>query len=433
MSYPIDVAKPNRPISEPSPFRVSEVVSALTLALDLGEGQPLGHSVRTCVLGMRLAQEIGLPQGSQGDLYYALLMKSAGSSSHTSALFQSSDGWSEPPHAKEQERELARVRCDVGALIARRMGLSEQTASAIRSMDEHWNGDGNPNGVHGEEIPLMARILSLAQTLEVSHAAGGPLLALDTARQRSGSWFDPELVRAAHSLAAADALWAGMADADRRVIEMEPLEKPLDATEATLDQICEAFSEVIDTKAPFVSRHSTAVAGTATFIAQILGLRESDVTLLRRAALLHDIGKLGISNSILEKPGKLTSEEWVELRKHAFYSYAILKRVPGFGELSEIAGSHHEKLDGSGYFRGLKAEQLSLPTRILVIADIYDALSAKRPYRNGLPPELALQMMKQQAPHALDATCLDALMRSLDPETSNAAGLAQLSANLQHN
>src|SRR5439155_1031752 len=212
--------------------------------------------------------------------------------------------------------------------------------------------------------------------------------ALNTARDRSGSWFDPELVRAAESLAARQALWAGLEDASRRVIELEPLPQPLDASEATLDTICQAFGEVIDAKTPLVY-HSAGVAETTVFIARMLGLSESSVKMLRRAALLHDIGKLGVPDAILEKPGKLTSEEWVVLRKHVFYSYAILKRVPGFGELSEVAGSHHEKLDGSGYFRGLKAAQISLPARILVVADIYDALSSKRPYRDALPPELA--------------------------------------------
>jgi putative nucleotidyltransferase with HDIG domain len=403
MSAPVDVAKPNRTLSEPVPIRISEVLSALTRALDLSEGQPMGHSVRACVLGMRLAQEIGLPRGSHSDLYYALLMKSAGSSGGATA------------QAKER-----------GAVIALRMGLSDTTAAAIRGMDEHGNVGS------GEETARMSRILRAAQTLDVSSTASGPAAAVDTLRERSGTWFDPELVRAADSLAARTMLWASLGDADRLVNELEPIEKPFDSSEATLDRICRTFSEVIDAKTPFACQHSMGVAETAVFLARMLGLPDSEVKVLHRAALLHDIGKLGVSNSILEKPGKLTGEEWVELRKHAFYSYAILKRVPGFGELSEIAGSHHEKLDGSGYFRGLKAEQLSLPTRILVIADIYDALSSKRPYRDALPPGLAFQIMKKQAPHALDETCLDALIRSFEPGSSTATSLVQLSMNVQH-
>jgi len=390
---------------------VSEIVSALTLALDLSKGQPMGHSLRSCVLGMRLAHEILLPQEELSGLYYALLMKDAGYSLSSSSL-------------------QVRTRCGQGALIAARMGLPDATASAIRSLDERWSGDGKPNGRRGEEIPLPARIVSLAQNLEMFYAVSGPAAALNMARDRSGSWFDPALVHAAESLAARGGLWAGLEDASRRVVELEPLQTPLDATEAGLDTICQAFGEVIDAKTP-LAYHSAGVAETTVFIARMLGLAESGVRQLRRAALLHDIGKLGVPDSILEKPGRLTNDEWVALRKHVFYTYAILKRVPGFGELSEVAGSHHEKLDGSGYFRGLRAEQISLPMRILVVADIYDALSSKRPYRDALPPELAFQIMRKQAPHALDATCIEALVASCGVETSSAAGLAQLSANLR--
>src|SRR5258708_5742676 len=342
MLAPIDVVKkPDRPLFEPSQFPVSEIVSALTLALDLSKGQPMGHSVRSCVLGMRLAHEILLPQEALSGLYYALLMKDAGYSLHSSSL-------------------RVRSRCEQGALIAARMGLPETTTSAIRSLDERWNGP------RGGEIPLPARIVSLAQSLEMSCAASGPVAALDTARERSGSWFDPELVRAAESLAARGGLWAGLEDASRQVIELEPARKPLDASEATLDTICQAFGEVIDAKTP-LAYHSAGVAETTVFIARTLGLAESGVRMLRRAALLHDIGKLGVPDTILEKPGRLTSEEWVVLRKHVFYTYAILKRVPGFGELSEVAGSHHENLDASAYFRGLSGGPLSLPLRILSV------------------------------------------------------------------
>ena len=411
MPAPIEVVKrPERPLSEPLQFPVSEIVSALTLALDLSKGQPMGHSVRSCVLGMRLAREILLPHEALSGLYYALLLKDAGYSLNSSSL-------------------RVRSRCEQGAFIATRMGLPHATTSSIRSLDERWNGDGKPNGWRGAEIPLPSRIVSLAQTLDMAYTTNGAAAALDTARDRSGSWFDPELVRAAESLAARGGLWAGLEDASRQVIKLEPARKPLDASEATLDTICQAFGEVIDAKTP-LAYHSAGVAETTVFIARTLGLAESGVRMLRRAALLHDIGKLGVPDTILEKPGRLTSEEWVVLRKHVFYTYAILKRVPGFGELSEVAGSHHEKLDGSGYFRGLRGGQISLPMRILVVADIYDALSSKRPYRDALPPELAFQIMRKQAPDALDATCIEALIASYGPETSNAAGLAQLSANL---
>jgi HD-GYP domain-containing protein (c-di-GMP phosphodiesterase class II) len=286
---------------------------------------------------MRLAKEVGLPQGSQSDLYYALLMKDAGWSSCASppvrthgreflqyglppvpkSFFDRVHALVEAPAGQNKpDRELVKIRSVGGASVARRMGLPEAALSAIRSQDERWNGEGGPDGLQGEEIPLPARIIQLAQTLDMLYTAVGQAPALDSARQRSGSWFDPDLVRAADSLAKRGALWTDVAAANWRVIELEPCEKPLRASEAAIDNICRAFGEVVDAKSPFTHRHSMGVAGTAVFIARMLGMPESDVNVLRRASLLHDIGKLGVSNIILEKPGKLTADEWTTMSKH---------------------------------------------------------------------------------------------------------------------
>jgi putative nucleotidyltransferase with HDIG domain len=334
-------------------------------------------------------------------------------------------------HNKKNAKEMVQIRCERGAGIARRIGLSDATASAIHSLDELWNGSGQPDGLRGEEIPILARIMSLAQTLDVFYTAHGPAAALKVAEKRRGRWFDPDLVGAFCSVSKRGAVWSDVEKAAAKVLELEPRHDLLPADESTLDNICLAFADVIDAKTPFTYRHSTGVAGAAVAIAKTLGLTESEVTLIRRAALLHDIGKLSVSNSILDKPGKLTDSEWDAVRKHPHYSYEILKRIPNFSDLSEIAASHHEKLDGTGYFRGLTGEQLSMPARILVVSDIYDALAAKRPYRDALPLDTVLGMMQKDAPHALDATCLEALKCSVGCASSIASDLCRLSLNVQ--
>src|SRR5262249_27129952 len=161
-------------------------------------------------------------------------------------------------------------------------------------------------------------------------------------------------VRSADSLAKRGALWAELESAAWRVGGLEPAHRPFEEGEATVENICRTFAEIADAKSPFTYRHSVGVAGAATFMAPMLNVGEPEVTLLRRAALLHDIGKLAVSGAILDKMRALTSEEWTALRKHAYHTHEILRRVPGFGKVSEMAGSHHERLDGSGYFRGLK-------------------------------------------------------------------------------
>jgi putative nucleotidyltransferase with HDIG domain len=451
-------------------LRVSHVISALSYALDLTEGQPMGHSVRACIMGMRIAQHIGMPIQEQGDLYYSLLLKDAGCSSNASRLFHilSADeirakgdvkttdwtrvGWDSLQYAithvatgapflervrtllrvaATQQRdscELVKIRCERGASVARRMGFSEAIAAGIFSLDEHWNGGGYPDGLRGNEVPLFSRIMNLAQTLEVFLVNRGPEDAVDVARQRSGRWFDPDLVKAVVSLHQSGALFADLRTEKvlQDVVALEPEHRQILASEQMLDGICLAFAEVIDAKSPFTYRHSNGVADAAIAIGQQLDLSVPNITFLRRAALLHDVGKLCVSNAILEKPDKLTAYEFEVIKKHPYYTFEILKRIPGFENLSEIAASHHEKLDGSGYFRGYGAEQLSLPARILVVADIYDALAAKRPYRDAMPLEKVFGIMRSEASQKIDAQCLEALTTAYRKGDSSGSGLAEL-------
>ncbi|HEY4360780.1 MAG TPA: HD domain-containing phosphohydrolase [Bryobacteraceae bacterium] len=454
--------------------RVSEIISALSYALDLTEGRPMGHSVRACMIGMRLGAEIGLSVDEQSDLFYALLLKDAGCSSNASKLFHilNADeirakgdvkltdwtrvGWESLHYslthvatgapflervrtlvrvaAKQQTEScaLVKIRCERGASIARKIGFFEPVARAIHSLDEHWNGGGYPDGLRHEEIPLFSRIMNLSQTLEVFLAHRSKEEAMEVARKRSGRWFDPDLVRAAESLAARGELWTGLDQqhAIAEVLEMEPQDRRMMATEETIENICHAFAEIVDAKSPFTYRHSNGVADAVIGISRQLGLSEEDVTFMRRAALLHDVGKLGVSNEILEKPSGLNPEEWEVVKRHPYYSFEILRRIPGFEELSDVTGAHHEKLDGSGYFRHLTEEHLTLEMRILTVADIYDALAAKRPYRDAMPLDKVLGIMQKDAPKAIDAQCLDALTSHLAGAESHGHGLLGLSAHV---
>ena len=215
-------------------FRFSEVLSALSFALDLVEGQPEGHTVRSCLVGMRIADRLGLDEERRSAPFYALLLKDAGCSSNASkmsTLFDADDieakkkvktvDWTSLPYAalyaartvspegsllakagrmvefavrgQRASRDLIRIRCERGAEITRLMGFPEDTAQAIRGLDEHWDGRGRPDGLAGEEIPLLARICGLAQTVEVFLTERGPAAAEEVVRARSGRWFDPAL------------------------------------------------------------------------------------------------------------------------------------------------------------------------------------------------------------------------------------------------
>jgi HD-GYP domain-containing protein (c-di-GMP phosphodiesterase class II) len=310
--------------------------------------------------------------------------------------------------------ELMKIRCERGSSIARKLGFSEAVATGIHSLDEHWNGRGYPDGQLKRQILLASNIANLAQTLEVFWAARGTEAAIEAAEARSGRWFDPQLVKVAVALAKRGSLWVELAldDLLSKVMAQEPEDRRLTATESTIDSICLAFAEIIDAKTPFTYRHLNGVADAAVLIAKGLGVDHQGVKRLHRAALLHDIGKLGVSNAILEKPGKVTGEEFTQVRKHPYYTYEILKRIPAFADFGMDAASHHERLDGKGYWRGLTGDQMPLPSRILAVADVFDALKAKRPYRDALPLEKVFSIMQEDAPHALDWPCLAALMES---------------------
>ena len=434
-------------------IRLSQVIGGLSYALDMTEGEPPGHAVRTCAIGMRIADELGLDEATRSHLFYALLMKDAGCSANSAkmaALFGADDqvakrtakrsNWSRRLPAlvwslrvvapggtlraraarlrsiKDEgqvTRSLMLARCDRGAEIALLLGLGVESAEAIRGLDEHWDGAGQPLGLRGEAIPLLARIVCLAQTAEIFHGEGGPEAACAVAARRSGEWFDPALVAALEACRDDSGFWESLPRAD--VWAWEPQDRTLTADEAHLDRIAAAFAGVIDVKSPWTYRHSDLVAMLAVRIATALGWDDGEITDLRRAAMLHDIGKLAISNRILDKAGRLDEGEYAQVRRHPVISARILERIPGFAHLAPLAAAHHERLDGSGYPYGLRAESLTMPMRVLAVADVFEAMTSARPYRPPVSADAALGILRDEAPRRLDADAVAALEHVLTP------------------
>ena len=171
---------------------------------------------------------------------------------------------------------------------------------------------------------------------------------------------------------------------------------------------------MIDAKSPFTSGHSKRVALLADLIAEEMGLSTNHRRVLTRSALLHDIGKLGVSNMVLDKPGKLDADEWAAMKLHPKLGGDILSRIPTFEGAASIAEKHHEKLNGTGYPFGLGGTDIDLDTRIVTVADIFDALTADRPYRAAMPTDKALTILQSDAGAALDGDCVEALTRALE-------------------
>ncbi len=435
-----------------SSYELSEVIGALSHALDLTEGQPVGHSQRAYMIGMHLAARLDLPSEVRAELYYAILLKDAGCSTgagRMAELFRTADGplkrefskvdWTSTadfvrfaarevaPGASRIERaatllralrslsreaaDLNEARCDRGARIVAMMGFPPSVAAAVRALDEHWDGSGRPDGLEGEAIPLISRIACMAQTIDVFVTTDGPRAALDVVRGRRGRWFDPHLADVFLGISPEDPLWAALAsdNANEVLRDLEPEGTIAMADEEGLDRVAEAFASVIDAKSHYTAQHSIGVATYAVGIGEELGFDAVRLRSLRRAALLHDIGKLGVSNTILDKQGKLTDEEFAEVRRHPRHTYDILSRISAFAGIAEDAAAHHERLDGRGYHRGVGAEHLSPEARILAAADVYEALTADRPYRDAMPRGTVLEIMERDAGTAFDPVCLDAL------------------------
>jgi HD-GYP domain-containing protein (c-di-GMP phosphodiesterase class II) len=432
---------------------LAQLIGALSYALDITEGQPPGHCVRCCLIGMRVGRAIGLPEASLWELYYTLLLKDVGCSSNAARIcelymtddiaFKRDYKWvdgsfpqvvrfvlghtalggglldkfkillSSMKTREEAAQELVTTRCQRGASIARRLRFHERVAQGVHSLDEQWSGKGRPDHLAGDAIPIYSRIALLAQVVDVFHTSGGPEAALEEIQVRRGSWFDPQLVDALAALGTEDELWSKLRaeNLSELVFAAEPALKQIEVDEDYLDSVAAAFGEIVDSKSPYTAGHSGRVALYTDLIAADLGLSSERRRWLYRGALLHDVGKLGVSNSILDKPGKLDAAEWVAVKKHAVFTEEILSRIPQFAELARVAAAHHERLDGKGYPRGISAEDIALETRVITTADIFDAITAERPYRGAVPIEKTLAIMAETVGTQLDPACFAALQR----------------------
>lgn len=430
----------------------ARILAALSTALDLTEGQLPGHALRTCYLAMRLADALGLPEADRETIYSAALLKDAGWSSNAASitrLFGNDDialkgrqattergilayaaftirslPDSEPLPLRVRrlinigltgsrvQRQVEQLRCERGASIARKAGFGEPVGAAILDLHEHWDGGGQPRGLRGPAIDAAARILAACQGLDVFVSTQGRADGIRILGERRGTWYDPDVV---------DALLVGCArgllddllapDLATRTFALEPGGSIRLSDDEDIDRIASAFADVVDAKSPYTGSHSRQVARIAEELAVALGLPAASVIDVRRAGLLHDLGKLGVPNLILDKPARLDPAEFELIKRHPELTLRILAGIPTFGDVAEVAASHHERLDGRGYFRGLTEPELALGARIVAVADVFEALTAERPYRAAMPVDQATAILKEETGGHLAADVVETLIR----------------------
>lgn len=416
------------------------VIAALSRALDLTEGEPLGHSMRTLWLGMALAEALQLDKALQNQLYFALLLKDCGCSANShqvSSWFGTDDrtakrdlktvNWAKladatryairnaRPGARPWERlaqiaslakrgpgaarSLVELRCTRGSEIVRELGFTDLTPDAVLHLDEHWDGRGHPIGLRAEEIPLLSRILLLSQTAEIFWNRLGAEAARAAVAERRGTWFDPELADAFLAISRQENFFSALGMVDlSAVIHLDlPDTSVLNVRDIDgLLAIARVFGQIVDAKSPWTALHSVRTAHYAKSIAEAMGLSPGQADQILLTGFFHDLGKLGVSNVVLDKPGPLDAGERRQIERHAELTHEILSPILGLEGIAQAAGGHHERLDGSGYYRHLQGDEVPLASQIVAVADVFDALTAERPYRPGLTREQTLEIMDRE-------------------------------------
>jgi len=432
-----------------SGLRLAELLAAFSLAIDLGMGQPMEHVLRSWLIAGRLGDRQGLGAEARASLFYVMMLSWVGCVADTAEIaawfgddiaFRSDSyrvDFAGLPlmgfvlsHAGAGTPLLHRVRlatnivltggraverglmshCLTTTQIAGRLGLAAEVCDPLRQVFARWDAKGVPEGVGGEEIARIARLFHLADTVEVFHRAGGVDAAVEVARARRGKHFDPEVVdlfcaSVPEVLADMDAVAESTA-----VIEAEPgLCRYL--TESELDSALEAVADFTDLRSPSRAGHSRGVAHLAATAAGLCGLPRREIDRLRRAALLHDVGMHGVPASILDKPGPLTGAEAERMRLHSYWTERALARPATLARIGTIASLANERLDGSGYHRGLQGSAIPATGRILAAADACHAMSEPRPYRPPLSPkQIGAELRQEVRSGRLAADAVDAVL-----------------------
>jgi HD-GYP domain-containing protein (c-di-GMP phosphodiesterase class II) len=281
-------------------------------------------------------------------------------------------------------------------MLVTRMGLEERVGVLVGASFERWDGKGLPGEQSGEEIPMPARVVAVARDVEVLHRLGGDSMVTEALQRRAGKAYDPAIVAAATKVMGSWLVELEEVAVDEATLDAEP--EPRVFVEAgNMERVLGAFADFADMKTPFTLGHSPRVAALAAEAAGRAGLPADEVADVRSASLVHDLGKAGVPNGLLEKRGPLSTSEWERVRLHPYLTERILSQSPVLARLAPLAGSHHERLDGSGYHRGVREGELSTGARILAAANTYVALGEERPYRPAVDEETRAQTLQGEA------------------------------------
>ena len=416
-------------------MRLAELVAALSLATDLGLGQPQEHVLRQTLIARRLAAAAGLPDEQQTAVFYVSLLAWVGcvSDSHELATWFGDDHRLRAASYEVDKTRVSMLRfalghvgegagpagrltmigrflaggpgraarsmlghCQTTGAIADRLGLGDHVGEALQQAFERWDGKGVPGHRAGEQIDPAMRMVQIADDVEVFYRLHGSGTAMEMLRSRRATEFDPALVDL--FCTRAGELLAGVSEVDAWdavITGVDDLGPEL--SEAELTKVLRVFADYADLKSPSWLGHSAGVAALATDAASRLGLPASEVTRVERAALVHDLGAIGVSTGVWDKRAPLSAADWERVRTHPYLTERILARPPRLADIGALAALHHERMDGSGYPRGLHGDALSLSARLLAAADAYHAMCEGRPHRGARSAADAATALRDEA------------------------------------
>ncbi len=432
-----------------SGVRLAELVAAFSLATDLGLGQPMEHVLRSWLIAARLGDHVGIDTEDRGALYYVATLAWVGCVADTpevAAWFGDDIAYRGDSyevdlaglpmlgfmlrHVGAGRPALHRVRlaaslvatggrgidrglmshCLTTSRMAERLGLGAEVCEPLQQVFTRWDGKGLPGGVAGDAIALPMRVFHLADVVEVFHRMSGVDAAVDVARARRGKHFDPTVVDAFCAVAP-DVLSGLSTEPDWAALIGEEPALQHRLTEDGLDRALEAIGDFTDLRSPPRAGHSRRVGELVAAAATQRGLPPRDVTTVRRAGLLHDVGLHGVPATILDKPGPLSASEAERLRLHSYYTERMLARPPALARLGAIASMAHERCDGSGYHRGLAGTAIPATARLLAAACAYQAMTEPRPHRDALTPkQAAAELRADVRAGSLDHDGVDAVL-----------------------
>ena len=430
--------------------RLADLLAAVSVATDLGNGQEPEKAIRACLVATAPARRMGTPEAEVSDVYYTALLRHLGctATAHEEAWLVGDElavrpaaeraDFGNPREAfallllvgrgtgagrvrhlvrslrsgREGDQAILGAVCEVGARLAERLGLGPGVRDGLSKSFERWDGGGVPKGLAGEGICLPARLAEVGHQVVIFDRLGGPESALAAIRRRAGGWFDPGAAETFVRFGAGILGETGSRDVWEAVLEAEPGPRRTIGTEG-LDGLARALADMVDLKSPFLLGHSGEVAAPSERAAGALGFGPEAVAGLRQAALLHDLGRVAVSNRIWEKPAALTTIERERIRLHPYQSERILVRSRVLAPLARTAGMHHERQDGSGYHRGTSGAQVPAAARVLAAADAFQAMTQDRPHRRGLAPEAAAAALAEEARAGrLDPECVRAVIEA---------------------